>query len=127
MINISELITDKDFAQPNGINVTRSVYEVVNHRPSVTEEELNVPGIITIGSDDSAELTETGNKNSEMLHVFTLVPLLPVGVSDDVNHIADIITFNGQKYQVVTCLNDGQYGFYRSDAKKIDTEVSVNE
>ena len=40
MINISELITDADFAQPNGIKITRSTGETVNHRQVETPVEI---------------------------------------------------------------------------------------
>ena len=61
MINIGELITDLDFAQPGGVNFIRRKCDIVNHRPSVTETVMNVPGIITIASDTSVEkLPEAG-------------------------------------------------------------------
>lgn len=126
MINISELITDPDFAQPNGISFTRRTAEIVDHRPTVTETEMNVPGILTIGDIDTSSLQMNGNTNEETIHLYTLVPLLPVGESGDESYLADIVHFSGQDYQVTTCLNDGQYGFYHSSAKKINPEVSVN-
>lgn len=141
MINISELITDPDFAQPQGITFTRRSYSVVNHRPEVTETQMNVPGIITIGDMDSSTLLENGNKNEEVIHLYTLVPLLPVGQSNPMEvgfdedeepitqdkYLGDVVLFSGQSYQVTTCLNDGQYGFYHSSASKINPEVSVYE
>lgn len=126
MINISELITDPDFAQPNGISFERTTIEIVNHRPVPTTNEYNIPGIITIGDLNTNTLQQNGNQNTEAIHTYTLEPLLPVGESSDEAYLADIVLFNGQRYQVTTCLNDGQYGFYHSTANKIDPGVSVN-
>ena len=52
MINISELITDPDFCQPNGIKITRFTTKVVNHIPVETKSKLTVSGIITIDSEN---------------------------------------------------------------------------
>ena len=79
MINIGELITDPDFAQPGGINIIRRKCEIVNHRPVPTETVLNVPGIITIASDTSVEKLPEADRSTEDIHIFTHEQLLTTG------------------------------------------------
>ena len=56
MINISELITDPDFAQPNGIKIIRSTVETVNHRQVETPVEITLAGIITVANETSGSV-----------------------------------------------------------------------
>lgn len=124
MINISELITDPDFCQT--VTYIRTEYTVTNHRPSTVSEVKTTTGIITIANEDVSELGEYGNKNEEAINVYTLVPLLPVGYNEAQPTLADVVLFANQQYKVKTCLNDGQYGFYKSTAYKINPEVAFN-
>ena len=125
MINISELITDPDFAQPNGIKITRSTVETVNHRQVETPVEITLAGIITVANETSDELLEEADRSKEQIHIFTRERLKLVGV-DKVNgkrYAADIVKFNGAKYIVRYCLDDAQYGFCRSTAVKLEQDV----
>lgn len=125
MINIAELINDPDFCQPNGINITRSVYSVVDHVPVKTSQEMNVVGIITINSENSDELLDEVDRNSESINIFTYNRLMTVGVDKltGINFAADIIHFNGADYIVRKCLDDAQYGFCKSVAVKMRQDV----
>ena len=125
MINISELITDPDFAQPNGIKITRSTVETVNHRQVETPVEITLAGIITVANETSDELLEEADRSKERIDIFTHERLKLVGV-DKVNgkqYAADIVKFNGAKYIVRYCLDDAQYGFCRSTAVKLEQDV----
>lgn len=125
MINISELITDPDFCQPNGISITRSTTEIVNHVPVEVPKEIKVQGIITIASENEDSLLEDADLNSERIHVFTFQRLKTVGVDklDGKTYSADIVHFNGADYIVRYCLDDAQYGFCRSTAVKLRMDV----
>ena len=125
MINISELITDHDFCQPNGISITRSTTEIVNHVPVEVPKEIKVQGIITIASENEDSLLEDADLNSERIHVFTFQRLKTVGVDklDGKTYSADIVHFNGANYIVRYCLDDAQYGFCRSTAVKLRMDV----
>ena len=83
MINISELITDPDFAQPNGIEITRSTVETVNHRQVETPVEITLAGIITVANETSDELLEEADRSKEQIHIFTHERLKLVGVDKD--------------------------------------------
>ena len=125
MINISELITDPDFAQPNGIKIIRSTVETVNHRQVEKSSEITLAGIITVANETSDELLEEADRSKEQIHIFTHERLKLVGV-DKVNgkrYAADIVKFNGAKYIVRYCLDDAQYGFCRSTAVKLEQDV----
>lgn len=126
MINIGELITDQDFAQPGGINIIRRKCEIVNHRPVPTETVLNVPGIITIASDTSVEKLPEADRSTEDIHIFTHEQLLTTGRKDDVavnDYLSDIVVWQGVKYIVMSCMDDTQYGFCRSTATKLGQDV----
>lgn len=126
MINIGELITDPDFAQPGGINIIRRKCEIVNHRPVPTETVLNVPGIITIASDTSVEKLPEADRSTEDIHIFTHEQLLTTGRKDDTavdGYLSDIVIWQGVKYIVMKCLDDTQYGFCRSTATKLEQDV----
>ena len=75
LINVSELIGDPDFTQPNGVNIIRRKVKVENHKQAITEQKLNVVGIITIADDTSIEMKEYADNSSEGIHVFTYSPL----------------------------------------------------
>ena len=125
MINISELITDPDFAQPNGIKITRSTVETVNHRQVETPVEITLAGIITVANETSDELLDEADSSKEQIHIFTHERLKTVGVDkvDGKQYAADIVQFNGAKYIVRYCLDDAQYGFCRSTAVKLEQDV----
>lgn len=125
MINITELITDPDFCQPNGISITRTTTEIQNHQIVETTNDIKVAGIITIADETSDELLETADLVKERIHVFTHERLKVVGTDkvDGKNYGSDIVHFNGANYIVRYCLDDSQYGFCRSTAVKMEAEV----
>ena len=125
MINVSELIGDPDFAQQNGVKVTRSTVEVVNHQQVKTSKEIKLTGIITISDENTDEPLDEADMNKEKIHIFTYNRLKTVGVDkvDGKNYAADIVHFNGADYIVRFCLDDAQYGFCRSTAVKLEQDV----
>lgn len=125
MINVSELIGDPDFAQPNGVKVTRSTVEVVNHQQVKTSKEIKLTGIITISDENTDEPLDEADMNKEKIRIFTYNRLKTVGVDkvDGKNYAADIVHFNGADYIVRFCLDDAQYGFCRSTAVKLEQDV----
>ena len=122
MINVSELIGDPDFAQPNGVKVT---VEVVNHQQVKTSKEIKLTGIITISDENTDEPLDEADMNKEKIHIFTYNRLKTVGIDkvDGKNYAADIVHFNGADYIVRFCLDDAQYGFCRSTAVKLEQDV----
>lgn len=125
MINISELIGDPDFCQPNGVTVTRRPVEIVNHKPKYTEQIIKLTGIITISDEQEDEMLPEADRNKEAINVFTYNRLFCTGYdrATDKDYMADIVTFENVNYKVAYCLNDAQYGFCRSKAVKMDQEV----
>lgn len=121
MINISELINDPDFCQPNGISVTRTVTSIVNHRVSEETTDIKLMGIITIADENEDSMLSEADLNSERIHIFTYNRLKTVGIDklDGKEYGADIVHFNGNDYIVRYCLDDAQYGFCRSTAVKL--------
>ena len=125
MINVSELIGDPDFAQPNGVKVTRSTVEVVNHQQVKTSKEIKLTGIITISDENTDEPLDEADMNKEKIHIFTYNRLKTVGVDkvDGKKYAADIVHLNGADYIFLLCLDDAQYGFCRSTAVKLEQDV----
>lgn len=125
MINISELIGDPDFCQPNGVTVTRRPVEIVNHKPKYTEQIIKLTGIITISDEQEDEMLPEADRNKETINIFTYNRLLCTGYDRATNkdYMADIVTFENVNYKVAYCLNDAQYGFCKSKAVKMDQEV----
>ena len=121
MINISELINDQDFCQPNGISVTRTTTSIVNHRVSEKTTDIKLTGIITIADENEDSMLSEADLNSERIHIFTYNRLKTVGIDklDGKEYGADIVHFNGNDYIVRYCLDDAQYGFCRSTAVKL--------
>ena len=121
MINISELINDPDFCQPNGISVTRTVTSIVNHRVSEETIDIKLTGIITIADENEDSMLSEADLNSERIHIFTYNRLKTVGIDklDGKEYGAAIVHFNGNDYIVRYCLDDAQYGFCRSTAVKL--------
>ena len=56
MINVSELIGDPDFCQPNGIKVTRRPSHIENHKVQYSEQSLTFVGIITIAEEHNDDI-----------------------------------------------------------------------
>lgn len=116
MIDVGELIGDPDFCQPSGVHVIRRVTEVVNHRNTETRKSLTMTGIITIGKSDGTQMRSEASQNTEYINVFTNAPLVLVGTVDGVEHLSDLVVFDGKEYEVTDTANNGQYGFYKSVA-----------
>lgn len=125
MINISELIGDPDFCQPNGISITRTTIKIVNHKVVESPAEIKLVGIITIDSENEDSLLSEADLNSERIHVFTYDRLKTVGIdkTDGIEYAADVVHFNGNDYIVRYCLDDAQYGFCRSTAVKLRADT----
>lgn len=121
MINISELINDPDFCQPNGISVTRTVASIVNHRVSEETTDIKLTGIVTIADENEDSMLSEADLNIERIHIFTYNRLKTVGIDklDGKEYGADIVHFNGNDYIVRYCLDNAQYGFCRSTAVKL--------
>lgn len=122
MINVSELIEDSDFCQPNGITVKRTTQTIVNHRVVESTETINVEGIITISNENEDELLPEADRNKESIHVFTYNRLKCTGRDklNETDYGSDIVVWNGNEYIVRYCLDDAQYGFCCSTAVKME-------
>lgn len=126
MINVSELIGDPDFTQPNGVTVRRTKYVVQNHKLVETEETLRFVGIITIADDASDTMEPTADFLHERINVFTYDRLYITGKErpiDQEEFISDIVVFEGKNYKVDSVLNDVQYGFSRARCTVLENDV----
>lgn len=125
MINVSELITDPDFAQPGGIKIIRTSYKIVDHELVESANELKVQGIITV-EDVSTNQDAYGNVLVEKIKVFTHNPLYLTGkpgVDNMDEFLSDIVVFRGQNYSVEEVLHDERYGFSKATCTKLRQDV----
>lgn len=123
MINVSELINDPDFTQPNGIQVRRRKTTVEDFEQTVEETEFKMIGIITIADDLKAELGDNFDEDSEYINVFTYLPLFTTGLGDGKNganigqgYLSDIVIWKGKEYKVIKVKNNSQYGYAQNVA-----------
>ena len=127
MINISELIGDPDFTQPNGVTVKRTSYSIVNHQVVPNEPQiLKLTGVVTISSNRSTDIQPESDRNAEAINVFTYKPLYTTGLPDPSSvstFLSDVVVWQGVEYAVMDVLNDAQYGFCKSTCQKLRQEV----
>lgn len=127
MINVSELINDPDFTQPNGVDIVRRKCEVENHLQKTTEEKFNVRAIVTISDEAKKEMLDYADRIEEAIHVFTYKPLYTTGkISEEPNsdgYLSDIVIWKGIQYTVMSCLDYEMQGYCRSTAVKMAQEV----
>nr|DAK52348.1 MAG TPA: peptidase [Caudoviricetes sp.] len=127
MINVSELVTDPDFCQPNGINIIRS--EITGYEdfaPVTSEKSLNIPGVILIDKDLADEMLPEYDRSTESIITVTHELLHTTGKKsedDTQEYIADIIVWQGVKYKVMRCRDNAQYGYCLSAAVKMRKDV----
>lgn len=125
MINVSELIADPDFTQPNGVTIERTTYTVVNHQTVKETSTIKKIGIITIANDLDLEMKDEADIIKEAIHVFTYDPLFVTSrnaISGTTNY-SDVVLFRGNKYKVMSVLNDEQYGFCMATCYKLRQDV----
>lgn len=125
LINVSELIADPDFCQPNGISITRYENKVVDHMVQEVPEDIVVEGIITIRIDNEDDMLPEADSNKEAINVFTHKRLMTVGIdkASGQSYGSDIVHFDGADYIVRACKNNAQYGYCMSVAVKIEQDV----
>lgn len=126
LINVSELINDPDFAQPNGISVVRRKCTIQDHVPVVEKEELKLAGVITISRESELSMTGAKDINVEEIHVFTYSRLYTTGRLDETaidGYLSDLVLYRGKYFKVMQCLDDEQYGFCMSNCVQTEQEL----
>ena len=123
MINVSELINDPDFTQPNGVQVKRRKTVVEDFEQKVEETEFKMIGIITIADDLRTELGDYFDDSAEYINIFTYLPLFTTGIGDGKNganvgqgYLSDIVIWKDQEYKVIKVKNNSQYGYAQNVA-----------
>lgn len=123
MINVGELVTDPDFCQT--ITYKRRLAEVVDHKITTTETTMTTVGVITIANDIEDEMVENGtaDRNKEHIRVTTHGVLFVTGNSNSSQYLADLISFKGNWYKVLSCKDNEQYGYCTAIAERVEQEV----
>ena len=125
MINVSELIADPDFTQPNGISVKRTSYKIIEHEIVETTSDIKLVGII-VPYDSRSNKQSYGDVISEIINVYTYDPLYLTGkpsVDSEVEYLSDLVIFRNQPYSVVSVSHYEQYGFSKAVCEKLRQDV----
>jgi hypothetical protein len=114
MINVSELIDDPDFCQPEPFQVRRQSGQWINNRFVTTETLIPVSGIIVpMKTKDIVQLPQ-GDTITGAIEIFTHCPLQTtrLGSSGEDGVIADEVTWNGEVYKIHKADDFTNYGYF---------------
>ena len=125
MINVRELINDPDFAQPQGIHITRYRERFENHRTVKESEDIVVKGILILLDANSDTRQENFDNNVDELTILTYDRLKCEGIDkiDGLHYGSDVVHYMGADYIVKSCQDLSQYGYCRSKATKLEQDV----
>ncbi|MGG3012294.1 hypothetical protein ABEO98_22770 [Brevibacillus parabrevis] len=113
MINVSEVITDPDFAQ--SYLVHRRTNEWVAGRPSETETSINMLGVITVADAKTLEQLPEGDRVTGMMSFYATVPIYETSEQGT----SDQIEWRGELYRVKKVFPYGDYGYWKAVAERM--------
>lgn len=113
MINVSEVITDPDFAQT--FLVHRRTNEWVGGRPDETETELTMLGVITVADAKTLEQLPEGDRVTGLMCFYSTVPIFTTNEEGT----ADQLEWRGERYRVKRVFPYGDYGYYKAVAERM--------
>lgn len=118
MINVSELITDSDFAQ--SFSITRVTAAIVQAGPGAGELAATHPApipttgvVITDVSPEALLVLPEGLRSSRAIMVFTTIPLHTGGDEDP---ITDYVNYGPDVWKVAHLSPYGDFGFWQAIA-----------
>ncbi|NRQ51984.1 hypothetical protein [Brevibacillus sp. HD1.4A] len=113
MINISEVITDPDFAQT--FKAYRRNNEWVGGRPQETELEISMLGVVTVADAKTLEQIPEGDRVTGLMCFYATVPIYTTreeGTSDQ-------LEWRGERYRVKQVFPYADYGYYKAVAERM--------
>lgn len=121
MIDVSEVITDPDFAQ------TYTIYrqtggQWVNGRWVDGEVAFSVTGVVTPPNAKELEQVPEGDRVTGLMCFYATVPLYITRVDETDTGTSDQIEWRGDRYRLIQIFNYGDYGYYKALGQYMTSE-----
>lgn len=118
-INVSELVHDPDFVQPQAFSVIRQTGNWFRGRFKENNTTLSMTGVITPENTRDTIQTADGDRITGFITVYTTEPLYTSRLKGDnavKNGIPDQVVWAGENWKVVQSQNYMDYGYWKSIA-----------
>lgn len=115
MINVSELITDPDFAQ--SFTVTRYLGAWVDGRLQEQKSEIPMMGVITPENTSDMNQLPGGDTITGRINIYSLEPLFTTRLQGDNSSrssTSDEIEWRGEKWKILQTENFLDFGYFKS-------------
>ncbi|MFC8686321.1 hypothetical protein [Brevibacillus porteri] len=113
MLNVSEVITDPDFAQT--FIVHRKSNEWIAGRPEETETIITMMGVITVADAKTLEQLPEGDRATGMMSFYATVSINTTNEEGT----SDQIEWCGDRYRVKKVFPYGDYGYWKAVAERM--------
>jgi len=113
MINVSEVITDPDFAQ--SFLVHRRTGKWVNGRWQENMTDITLLGVITVADPKTLEQLPEGDRVIGLMCFYATVPIFTTNEQGT----SDQIEWRGERYRVKQVFPYGDYGYYKAVAERM--------
>lgn len=111
MINVSDVITDPDFAQPFTVYRSSGGQFISGGWSEGTPEQISLKGIVTVGSEKDLQQVPEGDRVEGAMLFYAIQELL---TSHKDPGTSDQILWNGDFYRVQKVWNYGKYGYWKA-------------
>ena len=118
MIDISEMISDPDFAQDIKVKRTTGAWDK-GRFVTGTPVDLIIPGIVTVCNVKDLQFVPEGDRVVGMMCFHTVDPIYVTRSTESETGISDLVTWNGDQYKIVQTLPETDYGFMKSFGARI--------
>jgi len=120
-INVSELITDPDFAQPFQIE-RHSQGTFMDGLYSSLSTTIDVYGVVQPYQPKNVEFTENGDKIDGDIKIWLLQEIFVTRDNPTDSGISDTIIYKGERYKVNSVKDWEYHGYYSAIAKRISAK-----
>lgn len=114
MINVSEVITDPDFAQPYMVYRQFGEWER-GHWKSADEKRIRVTGVVTVADAKTLEQLPEGDRITGLMCFYATQELFETREEG----ISDQIEWRGERYKVKRVFPYGDYGYYKAVGERM--------
>lgn len=111
MINVGELITDPDFAQP--LTIQRSSGQFAAGGFQNTPATVATSGVVVVANEEDLDQIGEGDRVVGAMEFYTVIPIYETrtGATEG---LSDVIAWNGQQYRLAKVWPWRDYGYYRA-------------
>ncbi|NOU95594.1 hypothetical protein GC093_20510 [Paenibacillus sp. LMG 31456] len=117
MINISRVVTSRNFAQPKGFTVYRTAGNWVRGRWLVDPEIiLKLQGTITVANNNDLEQVPEGDRVTGLMCFYSPQPMYITRNNEELSAtgISDEIVWKGHRYRIVSVAPWQDFGYYKA-------------